>query len=33
VLRNLLNQSYESFDDYYMPGLTITAGIRLNLIE
>jgi vitamin B12 transporter len=26
--RNVLNQSYESFNDYYMPGLTVTAGIR-----
>ncbi|MDR0690040.1 MAG: TonB-dependent receptor [Spirochaetaceae bacterium] len=30
VLRNILNQSYESFDDYYMPGLTITVGIRFS---
>ncbi|MFP3089488.1 TonB-dependent receptor [Treponema sp. TIM-1] len=30
VLRNILNQSYESFDDYYMPGLTITLGVRVN---
>jgi outer membrane cobalamin receptor len=28
VFRNLLNQSYESFNDYYMPGLGITAGFR-----
>ncbi|MDR2068473.1 MAG: TonB-dependent receptor [Spirochaetaceae bacterium] len=30
VLRNILNQSYESFDDYYMPGLTVTLGVRVN---
>jgi vitamin B12 transporter len=30
VFRNILNKSYESFNDYYMPGLTITAGIRMN---
>jgi vitamin B12 transporter len=30
VLRNILNQSYESFDDYYMPGLTVTVGMRVN---
>lgn len=30
VLRNILNQSYESFDDYYMPGLTVTVGIRFS---
>jgi vitamin B12 transporter len=30
IFRNILNQSYESFDDYYMPGLTMTAGIRMN---
>jgi vitamin B12 transporter len=30
ILRNILNQSYESFDDYPMPGLTVTAGIRAN---
>jgi outer membrane receptor protein involved in Fe transport len=28
VFRNLLNQSYESFNDYYLPGLMLTAGIR-----
>jgi vitamin B12 transporter len=28
VLRNLLNQTYESFNDYYMPGLTVTVGLR-----
>jgi vitamin B12 transporter len=31
VLRNILNQSYESFNDYYLPGLTITLGIRMSL--
>jgi vitamin B12 transporter len=30
--RNILNQSYESFNDYYMPGLTVTAGIRANYL-
>jgi vitamin B12 transporter len=30
VLRNILNRSYESFNDYYMPGLTITLGMRVN---
>ncbi|MDR0590108.1 MAG: TonB-dependent receptor [Spirochaetaceae bacterium] len=31
VLRNLLNRPYESFDDYYMPGLTITLGMRVSI--
>jgi vitamin B12 transporter len=31
VLRNILNQSYESFNEYYMPGLTITLGVQMNL--
>jgi vitamin B12 transporter len=30
VIRNILNQSYESFDDYPMPGLTVTLGIRMH---
>jgi vitamin B12 transporter len=30
VLRNILNQSYESFNDYYLPGLTVTLGIRMT---
>jgi vitamin B12 transporter len=30
TLRNLLNQSYESFNDYYMPGFTATLGLRMN---
>jgi vitamin B12 transporter len=30
VFRNILNKSYESFNDYYMPGLTITAGMGMN---
>jgi vitamin B12 transporter len=30
VARNLLNTSYESFDDYPMPGITITLGMRFN---
>jgi hypothetical protein len=28
ALRNLLNQSYESYNRYPMPGLNITAGLR-----
>ncbi|GHV56740.1 TonB-dependent receptor [Spirochaetia bacterium] len=28
--RNILNTSYESFNDYPMPGLTITIGMRVN---
>jgi vitamin B12 transporter len=30
-LRNILNQSYESFSGYPMPGITITAGMRFNM--
>ncbi|MDR1373646.1 MAG: TonB-dependent receptor, partial [Treponema sp.] len=30
TLRNLLNKSYQSFYDYHMPGLTITAGMRMQ---
>jgi vitamin B12 transporter len=30
VLRNLLNRSYESFNDYYMPALTAVLGLRLQ---
>jgi len=30
VLRNILNESYQSFNDYPMPGITLTLGIRLN---
>jgi vitamin B12 transporter len=30
VLRNLLNRSYESFNDYYMPGLTASLGLRVR---
>jgi outer membrane receptor protein involved in Fe transport len=29
--RNLLNKPYESFDDYFVPGLTVTAGIRMEI--
>ncbi|MDR1904003.1 MAG: TonB-dependent receptor [Treponema sp.] len=32
-LRNILNQSYESFNDYYMPGLTVTLGMRMNFAD
>jgi len=31
VLRNVLNESYESFSDYPMPGITLTMGLRVNL--
>jgi len=31
VLRNILNESYESFADYPMPGITLTIGLRANL--
>jgi len=31
VLRNILNESYQSFNDYPMPGITLTLGIRANL--
>jgi vitamin B12 transporter len=30
VVRNALNWSYESFDDYPMPGITVTLGLRAN---
>jgi vitamin B12 transporter len=30
VARNVLNRAYESFNDYPMPGITITAGLRIN---
>jgi len=30
-LKNILNQSYESFYDYPMPGISLTLGMRLNL--
>jgi vitamin B12 transporter len=29
VMRNLLNQSYESFADYPMPGINITLGLKM----
>jgi len=31
VLRNILNESYQSFNDYPMPGITLTLGMRTNL--
>jgi len=31
VLRNILNKSYQSFEDYPMPGITMTIGLRANL--
>jgi vitamin B12 transporter len=30
VLRNILNESYESFIDYPMPGFTLTLGIKMD---
>ncbi|MDR3336216.1 MAG: TonB-dependent receptor, partial [Treponema sp.] len=30
AVHNALNTSYESFNDYPMPGLTITLGLRVN---
>lgn len=31
TLKNILNQSYESFADYPMPGIALTLGLRMNL--
>jgi vitamin B12 transporter len=31
VLKNILNTSYESMADYYMPGITMTLGLRFNI--
>ena len=30
TLRNILNTSYESFNDYPMPGITLTLGLRMQ---
>ena len=30
-LRNILNQSYESFHNYRMPGITLMLGLRVNI--
>jgi len=30
-LKNILNQSYESFYGYPMPGINLTLGMKLNL--
>jgi vitamin B12 transporter len=30
TLRNILNRSYESFYGYHLPGLTVTAGMRMQ---
>ena len=30
ALRNILNESYESFADYPMPGISLTVGVRLE---
>ncbi|GHV37496.1 vitamin B12 transporter BtuB [Spirochaetia bacterium] len=30
VARNILNTSYESFNDYPMPGITLTLGMKVN---
>jgi vitamin B12 transporter len=29
--RNLFNKPYESYNEYYLPGLTVTIGIRMNI--
>jgi outer membrane receptor protein involved in Fe transport len=29
-VKNVLNQSYESFKDYPMPGISLTTGLRFN---
>jgi vitamin B12 transporter len=31
ALRNILNESYESFYDYSMPGITFTMGLRMKI--
>jgi vitamin B12 transporter len=31
VLRNLLNQSYESYNRYPMPAFSLTTGVRMNV--
>jgi vitamin B12 transporter len=31
ILRNLLNQSYESYNRYPMPGITLTMGMRFSI--
>jgi len=31
VLRNILNESYQSFSGYPMPGITLTVGLRADL--
>jgi vitamin B12 transporter len=33
ALRNILNESYESFDRYPMPGITLTLGVRMQYEE
>jgi outer membrane cobalamin receptor len=30
VVRNALNSSYESFNGYPMPGITVTLGLRVK---
>jgi hypothetical protein len=30
ALHNVLNTSYESYDDYPMPGITVTLGLRFK---
>jgi vitamin B12 transporter len=30
VLRNILNESYQSFSDYPMPGITLTMGLKMR---
>jgi outer membrane cobalamin receptor len=31
VLRNIFNESYESYNRYPMPGFSLTAGMRFNM--
>jgi len=31
ILRNILNESYQSFNDYPMPWITLTIGLRVGL--
>jgi outer membrane cobalamin receptor len=31
ALRNMLNQSYESYNRYPMPPFSVTTGVRVNL--
>jgi vitamin B12 transporter len=31
ALRNIFNKTYESFDDYYMPGFNFTLGLKFKI--